>query len=505
MPLYACLRSLAQALLLTVPLLAAAPYTLSEKRVLWTEACYTFNGLAYTYKYVLFTDRASAEAYQVAPYRRGHTPQSSTTFTLRYNELPLRVREKMNLLEPGECSDPFLVMEQRAWGIIHLQKRNQAAFDKTINPLDWLDKYAESALPSPHDLMSDPALMLRSRLNQAITFEALKEVLGEALPEQCLDRSLSSGWTPLQRAIALKDLRSAEALLTKGANPNKSSDGNHPLVMAIFSKNEAMIDLLLKYKADPNGGEMRLTPLMAASETGDIRLVKRLLGAGGDPMKQSRSRQQYADRTSLLYHASSKDAELYAFLKNLIDDRLALQGLCVWDGWIEQSGRRHPIRPGADITLRKAPFKLLFNYHPGVTLAVIGVGNSDLSRALKDASMRRTLVGPGRMGAIGPDSKFLSVTDGLFEGNEISYLQVFLNLGFDPQVPNGVKLAKDLYEYTVDEIVWDKLGTKERGESPIQEYPGRGFSLLFGVLQPIGRGGEFFREPLVVRIHLTGK
>lgn len=116
----------------------------------------------------------------------------------------------------------------------------------------------------------------------------------------------------LHKAIRLLDIVAVQAQLKLGANPNETDyTGNSTLVLAVERKNFAISELLLKngadpnlgfwaaanegavdiakllmkYKADVNGGinpNSRGSPLMFASYKGDLQMVKLLVTSGAD-------------------------------------------------------------------------------------------------------------------------------------------------------------------------------------------------------------------------------
>lgn len=85
----------------------------------------------------------------------------------------------------------------------------------------------------------------------------------------------------IYEAAAMKDLTLVRALLEAGADPNL----NYPLYKAVSSNDAAMVELLIKYKANVNGtyNENKTTFLMAAATFAeDENIVRLLLEAGAD-------------------------------------------------------------------------------------------------------------------------------------------------------------------------------------------------------------------------------
>ena len=99
---------------------------------------------------------------------------------------------------------------------------------------------------------------------------------------------------PLLCAVGQQDTTSAELLLQAGANPNVKSvirghfknfhtDGHYtPLWTAVCENQLPMVQMLLKYKADPNDSQTDNRPVIfSALDKPDI--IQALLGAGADP------------------------------------------------------------------------------------------------------------------------------------------------------------------------------------------------------------------------------
>jgi hypothetical protein len=103
-------------------------------------------------------------------------------------------------------------------------------------------------------------------------------------------------------SIFENDLRCAEKLLIKGANPNnKYSDNKYPnshftpLNRAILYSTPEMVDLLIRYGADVNFNR----PLLCAINLLKLDMVKSLYAAGADPYEKVRTGEtilEYVDR-----------------------------------------------------------------------------------------------------------------------------------------------------------------------------------------------------------------
>jgi ankyrin repeat protein len=92
------------------------------------------------------------------------------------------------------------------------------------------------------------------------------------------------GSTALLLAARQGDLESARLLLAAGAEVNeKSPDGYSVMLLASHSGHGALASFLLEKGADPNAADAGFTTLHTAVLTGDLDLVKALLGHGANP------------------------------------------------------------------------------------------------------------------------------------------------------------------------------------------------------------------------------
>lgn len=77
------------------------------------------------------------------------------------------------------------------------------------------------------------------------------------------------------------DAAEVRKLLKEGANPNAArSSGATALSYAVAGRHLEVVHVLLAAKADPNRDSFGMAPLFLAAETGDLGIVKALLGAG---------------------------------------------------------------------------------------------------------------------------------------------------------------------------------------------------------------------------------
>lgn len=133
---------------------------------------------------------------------------------------------------------------------------------------------------------------LAGRLPALDVFEAAAmgrvDLLESLLPvDRAPEPFAGDGFTPLHLAAYFRRLEVARWLLEKGADPNCAAENpSHvrPLHSAVAANADAMVDLLLSFRADPDvrqaGG---WTPLQAACHRGASAIARRLLAAGADP------------------------------------------------------------------------------------------------------------------------------------------------------------------------------------------------------------------------------
>jgi len=103
----------------------------------------------------------------------------------------------------------------------------------------------------------------------------------------------------------------AEYALAKGVDPNTAGrDGRSPLMLAIISGDQPLVNVLLKAKANPNyANEDSLVPLHFASAFGRIEAVSALLAVGANPILQDRR-----GFTALHYAADARSLEITRLL-----------------------------------------------------------------------------------------------------------------------------------------------------------------------------------------------
>lgn len=96
-----------------------------------------------------------------------------------------------------------------------------------------------------------------------------------------VDVADKSARTALELAVENNDLAIAELLLKAGANPNGSGRTTTPLSSAVVLKFEKVVEMLLKYEADPNHpADAHSTVLGSAAVIGAVESCRLLIEAG---------------------------------------------------------------------------------------------------------------------------------------------------------------------------------------------------------------------------------
>jgi len=476
----------------------------SDREMLWKEALATHNGWTYTYSTYTFPDRKEAEAardlgqrsrYELREFKR-------QTFTLRYNELPCALRETISLLSATELSEPILHVDGKQWLFVELEGRQESSFEAETLRDEWLETFAATALPSIQALRTDPELRTRSLLNGITNPQTLKVAIDEQhLQPKDLDRVRSNGRTPLIQALFCKDIPLVKALLANGASSNRCTREDCPLSVAVSQRSLDLARLLLAHKADPNGSQKLITPLMAAAQIQDKTITKLLLKAGANPLETRPDKGPYFSKTSTLFYAPSTNPRYYCWLKQQVDKTLGRTGPYEWSAWIEQAGHRTRIQNGVVILLTRAPFTFVMDVKPGNDFRVFATEDPSLARKFREVPFHRDLAQINRVGASGPDSTYLGVSNLVMEEGELNAYVTTQELSHepDPEWNRGTRLLEgDRFAYQVTKLLKDPMGGP-REEIPMNHYKGSGLSFAVGVLPRLGQGSDFYK-PAVFQV-----
>lgn len=471
----------------------AVTWTEEDRQLLWEEAVHTHNGLLYKFKLYYFPSRELAESVREQRGGLWTAKIPKRELVMLHNELPYQLRERIAGLGLMDPSEPMLMPNGKDWVIVEVIEKMAAKFN-THRDL-WLDKYGTIALPPPSELRQNPVYVTRRSMNQIKSTDDLRQALAEhRISRTDLGRPCSNGFTLLVKAVLQNDVALAGALLDQGADPNTSTSEHCPLALAVALKHTEVARLLLGRGASPNGSPRLRTPLMEACANLDKASAQWLLDAGADPLA-SRIEQigPGGISRSALFYVPSKETAFLDWFKGIVDAALQRSGDCEWSGWIEQSGARTRIQPGATIKLKKAPFRVILAMKGEIPFVVVASEDKTLHKRMQDAAFHRMAVGGAYVGASDKDSKYLSVAglemngdylSGEFRSNEWGYYQ-------DPERARGTmpitEGATGEFVHEVEELITPS------GNYWIQDYPGRSLLLAMGVLPPIGSGTQLYK------------
>jgi len=377
---------------------AAPPLSPEDAKTVYNELLQTHDGFVYTLYLLRFsTEEAAARNWaqlQKPPFhvqRFERIYKSATPRTVYLFVLDPAIRERIVTLYEGQRMAPVAVRD--GWIIAELvaRKPSQAPPFATVEP-NLPGLVAAGLLPSAEQLRSDPALRKRSAANAIRTVDDLS-----AAPSDLnLNVRLSSYGTVLTRALTLERTDLVQALLARGANPNLCARRSCPLHAAVYSGSRPSVEALLKAGADANQADpavgVPIGPLGAAAYRGDADIVERLVAAGARVNGEAKgetplmaaataaNRQMIellvakgadlfkldggAPERGVLDSARvAKNAEFSAWLRALLLKTAASSGRYVWQGWIEQEGKRTAMGD-KPIMLRKAPFRIIVRMDP---------------------------------------------------------------------------------------------------------------------------------------------
>ncbi|CAG9862166.1 unnamed protein product [Phyllotreta striolata] len=165
-----------------------------------------------------------------------------------------------------------------------------------------------------------PQEKLNQRKNQlyyAICSGKVKEVKEHLTDDIPIDVDLQGNWTPLLLSASIGNPEITEELLNRGADPNSSKDGCTALMMAANCPKETspyehslqVARYLVEHGAKVKTiDRKRITPLMFASNAGNLLLVKYLLPISD---KQAQDNQKW---TALFWAVSNNQVDVVEYL-----------------------------------------------------------------------------------------------------------------------------------------------------------------------------------------------
>ena len=385
-------------------------WTEAERALLGAAWQHTAGANAFEYRLVVFETELQARQARLAKWGEGTRYKA---YDLRADSLVdvdpgLRVA-LAQLYTPPRRSPPVRWVRKSGathWAVLELVKRgpvqaprNAAEFDERAKR--WV---AQGHLPAPADLGTSPEHKARAAFWFARTPEAVKAVPAELDPNV----SFGSEMTPLTQNVLAGRVSTAEALLARGADPNRCAFWGCPLHVAFAIEdpavsaqamqvllaagakpgqndprfeasrdvplNEAIrtrradaVTKLLDAGASPDGAPgVEVTPLVAAVMAQDRALMQLLLDRGASPLPHDdRGRDRLNRHLTIVGMAVEKgDKDLLAWTERLMMDAALKAPRYRWDAHFEQDGRRIPIVDGAEVALKAAPFKLVMTLPP---------------------------------------------------------------------------------------------------------------------------------------------
>ena len=480
----------------------AVPLSSEDRQLLWEEALMSFDGSAYTYRALKFASRPEAEdcVRQIFLCERERGGRR-LELTRRYNELPLAYRERIAALGEGAVSDPVAAANGEAWWVFSMQAIRPARFAGEVDAAAWLDQFAASALPAPSALKTRREFVARRALYRLREADELWRAMAEGqIRPADLDALSPNGATPLLQAIHHDHTGLLAALLAAGASPDRCGVRTCPLALAVALQRKEAVRLLLKNKADPDGGRTGLSPLMAASVNGDRELAQWLLDAGADPLASRDERIGGLDQPrSVLFYAAADNPAYLEWLQRQVSKALSRDGAYRWSAWIEQGGARWPVQDGATLVLGRLPFRLVVRTNERAFFRVLASPDATLLDRSRNPVLRRELLSDSRIGAANEHSKYLAIFE--FEGEDaVRHSSIVSNewrYSAEADEARGTtrRLNKGEVEY-VHEV--EEFITASR-TLPIGRYQGDGLAVLMGPVPPLGAGADYFR-PARIRL-----
>lgn len=479
-----------------------------DKKLLWEEALATFDGSTYKYRVTAFaTEDEAKQCLQNTFTCMKQKNARRFGYTHRSNEMPPALRNVVVALAEDDVAPPLRSPDGAEWWVVSLTKRASAKFTEEVQPGPWLERFAFISLPPVDALKNDPELLARRALNRLSGAEALPPLMasGRVQPKQ-LDMRLSSGATALLKAVYLKDLALMTALLDAGASPDACGVSACPLTTALLLSQGDAVRLLLSRKANPNGSGFGLPPLMAVAETADRELTAALLKAGANILQTHVERlgMGMEMKRSVMFYASSQEKAYTDWLLEQVNAAVAQRKAHDWSAWIEQDGKRVPVKDGATIDLKRRPFKLVFRANPNDSFRVLATEDPMIFERSSEFSFRRSLLGGFHVGASSATSKYITLFNAKVEKDATALMTGSTNEwshSDDPEQQNGtrrVQLKQGGVEYVheIEEII------TESTETLLTAYKGPGLVWVMGPLPDIGSGADYFR-PARIRLSFT--
>ncbi|MCT8174451.1 ankyrin repeat domain-containing protein [Variovorax sp. CY25R-8] len=473
-------------------------YPEADGIVLWEEAVATFDGMAYDYSEFVFDTEAEAQdcAANMNAGCRRRNARSIRHLGERSNELPLKLRNAVLTTPEHAFSEPMPDLRTGKWTVIQVAGHRPSKFVGEVNPRDWVALHAALSLPSADALRSNPELKARRVLNQIRSAAELRNALASGqIDKSGINARLSNGNTLLLKAIYLKNQELLEALLAQGASLDECGIRSCPLTQAIYLGERAIAQWLLTNGANAEGNGSDITPLMAASTAADREIAEALLRAGADPLAiYTEKIETFSLERSVAFYIPSSEPAYFDWFSGIYQAALAKQGRYEWNAWIEQAGVRRPLKNGESIVLKRQPFRLLMQIPEGMAFRLAASEDEALAEKSRSPVFRRNLLGPTKVGASGPDSRYLSIgsvamRESAWDFDGSTHYFAFTT---DPKADVGVKRVRTAGRETLDSYEIDEF-IADRQITPIGKFAGKSLTVLAGAVPPLGTGSDFYK------------
>lgn len=450
--------------------------------------------------------------------------------------LPASLRTELRQLNDGERSAVFRLSPEY-WAIVELESIDLStkppAFTQISDQLPAL--VARGALPSPAALQSDPVLVQRRQLNRLDSRAALARLPADIN----LNQPLSGGLLPLQMALARGDTELVQAMLQRGADANACAMKDCPVQNAIFHQDPetslqmlelllaagarpdqvsansptaltllspkgtmALAERLLAAGADPDGGSAPHFPLGQATVSGHRALAELLLEKGADPLRRKPT------GMGPLFHTPMSDAlngspEMAGWLRSVVMKRLAAQPEYQWSGWIEQDGRKFPLRDG-DIALKRKPFSLHLRMDPDALIYLEASTDPQLFAELDGNNLKAPLFRGGRMMAAAHDGteQWLLVSDSKNRTDDFIRGGIH-SWGWNADQKDFTRVTTTpqgkVFTRSITQVIHvDEAGNKE--EVAIKDLELRAFNIVMGAATGYGNLTADYVNPKRIRL-----
>ncbi|MFZ6712556.1 ankyrin repeat domain-containing protein [Undibacterium sp. TC9W] len=488
---------LASGLLLAAASQAQLPasYTLEDKRLLWEEAVSYADGIQYNYDLLRFDNQDAAntcEKYSatcVNVKTRGRE-----NFRLPLPSVPLYLKETVSNMLLTPVSKPLLDSASNTWVLVVMKATKSSDFPKNVDPQNWLDQYALTALPALNDVKNDPQLATRRELGRILNQASLTAALtANKVNSSNINTRLADGSTLLRRAIMMRDSEMTDTLLKNGARADVCTP-RCPLNSAIHTADLNLIKKLLDAGANPNGGTSDYRPLSLATLLANKDVIGLLLDKGANLLlPQPEIAFGSAIEKNLLQYAPPGNPEFANWLQTKIEQALDKSGKYKWAAWIEQNGQRTPLTDNAVIKLKKAPFKIAMQINPEHSFRLICAEDKSLFEHAKDIHFRTDTLSPFKVGASGDDSKYLSCGKIVMKKGKWTFDGATKELSYTENADEKtgtqrIKGPKGMeYSYNVTEFLDDDNAV------PLAQYNGKDLAMIIGTVPRSGMGADYFR------------